>query len=94
MHRVIEVNVLDRYRLDLRFEDGIHGTADLSHLVGKGVFRKWEDYQAFSQVKIGPTGELAWGDELDLCPDALYLKVTGRQPEDLFPSLKREPAHA
>ena len=94
MHKVIEVNVLDRYRLDLRFEDGTHGAVDLSHLVGKGVFRKWEDYQAFRQVKIGPAGELAWGDDLDLCPDALYLKATGRQPEDIFPGLKREPAHA
>ncbi|MGO9156644.1 DUF2442 domain-containing protein [Mycobacterium sp.] len=78
----------------MQFEDGTHGAVDLSHLVGKGVFRKWEDYQTFCQVRIGPTGELAWGDELDLCPDALYLKVTGRQPEDLFPSLNREPAHA
>ena len=57
---------------------------------GKGVFALWDDYDAFHQVRIGPTGELAWGDQIDLCPDALYLKVTGRRPEDVFPGLKQE----
>jgi hypothetical protein len=83
MHKITEVSVLDRYRLDLRFEDGTRGTVDLSYLVGKGVFRKWEDYQAFCQVRIGPSGELAWSDDLDLCADALYLKVTGRQTRSI-----------
>lgn len=37
---------------------------------------------------------LAWGDQVDLCPDALYLKVTGKRPEDLFAVLRQEPIHA
>ena len=94
MRRVKEVNVLSEYRLGLAFDDGTRGTVDLSDLVGKGVFSLWHDYKAFAGVRIGTSGELVWSDEIDLCPDALYLKVTGKNPEDLFPALRREPAHA
>ena len=38
--------------------------------------------------------ELVWGGQVDLCPDALYLKVTGKEPEDVFPALRHEPVHA
>jgi hypothetical protein len=37
---------------------------------------------------------LIWGEELDLCPDSLYLQVTGKTPEDIFPALRGEHAHA
>ena len=86
MRAVTRVEVLEGYRLDLTFDDGAKGTVDLSHLVGKGVFALWLDRSAFESVRIGPSGELAWGDEIDLCPDALYLKATGKKVEDVFPS--------
>jgi len=63
------------------------GVVDLSDLVGKGVFALWSDHHAFEQVRIGSFGELAWGDQIDLCPDSLYLKVTGKNPEEVFPAL-------
>ena len=75
----------------LTFEDGTRGVADLHELVGSGVFALWNDYGAFQNVKIGDSGELVWSDMVDLCPDSLYLQVTGKSPEDVFPSLKREP---
>lgn len=83
MMRVTEVKVVGEYRLDLTFDDGTRGTADLSDLVGKGVFSLWCDHDAFAGVRIGTSGELVWGDQVDLCPDALYLKVTGKRLEDL-----------
>lgn len=94
MRRVKEVNVLGEYRLDLTFDDGTRGRVDLSDLVGIGVFSLWRDHDAFAGVRIGTSGELAWGDQVDLCPDALYLKVTGKKPGEVFPALRHEPAHA
>jgi len=94
MHKVTAVEVLEEYRLSLTFDDGRRGVVDLSHLVGKGVFSTWSDYSAFKKVKIGPAGELMWGDQVDICPDSLYLRATGQRPEDVFPSLRREAAHA
>ena len=94
MYEVKTVVVLDGYRLDLTFSDGTKGIVDLSDLVGKGVFSLWQDYEAFRQVEVGSSGELVWSDELDLCPDALYLQATGQEPKDIFPRLKREPTRA
>ncbi len=91
MKRIIDVEVLQAYRVRLRFEDGVEGTADLSHLAGRGVFAAWHDYGFFGQATVGEHGRtLTWPGDLDLCADALWLAITGKQPEDLFPSLRRE----
>ncbi len=87
MKRIIRVRILENYRLELTFDDGVVGTADLADLTGKGIFALWSEPGAFGQVQIGPSGELAWGNAIDLCPDSLYLRVTGKKPEDLFPLL-------
>lgn len=39
-------------------------------------------------------GELVWGNDLDLCPDSLYLRLTGKKPEEVFTSLQRKAIHA
>ncbi len=84
--RLIHTEPLPGYRIRLRYEDGVAGDVDLSHLVGKGVFRLWSDPEAFQRVCIGSSGEVRWSDEVDLCADALYLEITGKSPEELFPS--------
>lgn len=94
MHKVTSVRVLDGFRLEVTFEDGTAGVVDLSSLAGKGVFSAWGDRRVFESVRIGSSGELVWGDAIDLCPDALYLKVTGKTVEEVFPSVRREATHA
>ena len=94
MHKIINVTVLENYKLKLEYDNGQQGIADLSHLVGKGVFALWNDYNAFRKVEIGSSGELLWSDQIDICPDSLYLKITNQEPEDLFPLLRRKAAYA
>jgi hypothetical protein len=94
MRKVTGFKVLDGFCLELAFDDGVHGTVDLSDLAGRGIFYFWNDRAAFENIHIGSSGELAWGDRIDLCPDSLYLRATGKRPQDLFPSLNREPIHA
>jgi hypothetical protein len=94
MSEIISVKALPGYRLRLKFADGISGEVDVSYLAGKGVFAKWDHPGEFEKVSIGSSGELVWGEDLDLCPDALYMKITGKKPEDLFPSLKRDHEYA
>ena len=94
MKRITDVNVLENYKLDLVFDDGVKGYVDVSHLVGKGVFGLWRDYEVFKKVQIGSSGELYWDDQVDLCPDSLYMKITGKKPEDIFQALKAETEHA
>ena len=84
----LEVRPLDRYRLWVKYSDGTEGVADLSDLAGKGVFALWNDYEEFKKVHIGASGEIAWSEQIDMCADAIYLKITGKKPEDLFPRLR------
>lgn len=88
MLKPIAVTALAEYKLRVEYADGVTGEVDLSHLVGKGVFAAWNDSTAFEAVTIGDHGELVWSDDIDLCSDAIYLEITGKSAEDLFPSLK------
>lgn len=94
MLKVVQIKALPDYQLWLKFSDGVEGKVDLSHLVGKGVFKVWNDVQAFQAVHIGPYGEVSWSHDIELCPDALYMDVTGQSPEQLFPNLQFETAYA
>ena len=94
MFKPVEVKALPDYKLWLRYEDGVAGEVDLVHLAGQGVFDLWNDYRAFEQVYIGPQGQIAWSEQIDLCPDALYLELTGKKPEDVFSNLKSEGVNA
>jgi hypothetical protein len=87
MFKPVEVKALPGYRLWLRYADGVRGEVDLSEFAGKGVFKLWNDPLAFESVWIGEHGQLAWSDEVELCPDALYLRLTGKTPEEVFPNL-------
>lgn len=94
MIEITQVEVLPGYRLHLSFNNGIQGTIDLSEWVGKGVFVLWKDERFFERVRIGSFGELVWDDQIDLCPDALYLKMTGEEPQNLFPNLQKWMSYA
>lgn len=92
MKKLVAVTVLDGYRLRLRFEDGVDGVVDFSSKPRTGVFARWEDYQFFRQARIGSCGELVWDDQIDFCPDALWLQVTGQPAEALDSQLLPLPA--
>jgi Protein of unknown function (DUF2442) len=94
MPTALAVKPLENYRVWLRFSDGVEGIADLSEFSGKGVFKMWDVEVAFRNVRVGEGGGIEWGDQIDLCPDALYLRVTGKTPEEMFPSLRKLVEHA
>ena len=84
MVRPVEVRAVERYRIWLRYQDGTEGEVDLSHLAGKGVFTAWDEEGVFAKVKLGQHGAIEWPGDVDLCPDALYLRLTGKQSEEVF----------
>jgi hypothetical protein len=91
---IITAKALPAYRLELQFDNGESGVVDLSEFVGRGVFAAWEQPGVFERVIITTDGAVEWPGNLDMCPDALYLRMTGRKPEDLFPTLRNRCAHA
>jgi len=92
--KITKVKVLANYQLEVEFDDQAHGIVNLADLSGKGVFRTWLTPGIFEQVQITEDGALTWPGDLDLCSDALYLRMTGKAPEDIFPSLRHQYAHA
>ena len=83
--RPVDVKPLDAYRIWLRCSDGSAGVVDLSDLVGRGVFATWNDPQFFKEVRLGQAGVVAWGEDIELCPDALYMQLTGKPLEEVIP---------
>ena len=76
LHRIVAAKARPNYRLWIRFADGKEGEVDLSPLVGKGVFSRWEDPAEFEKVFIDEeTGTVGWPGGLDLAPDSLYRDV-------------------
>lgn len=92
--KILEARPLDNYRIWLQFADNLSGEVDLSHLAGKGVFALWNNYENFKKVSVENGRRLVWSDEIDIDADSLYLRLTGKKPEELFPALGEEPAHA
>ena len=94
MVKIVSVKTLSDYKIWIKYADGVEGEVDLSHLVGKGVFSQWEDINVFQSIHLGNGRSITWNDQIDLCADALYLEITGKTPEELFPKLKMEDVNA
>ena len=88
MFRVVAIKPLTDYRIWIRFSDGAEGEVSLAHLAGRGVFAPWKEPGVFEQVHITPAGAIAWSDEMEICADSLYLRLTGKAPETVFPNLR------
>lgn len=93
MMRPIEVKARQGYKIWLRYEDGSSGEVDLSHHVGRGVFKAWDSPGFFKTVRITDYGSVTWGDsdDLELCPNDLYMRLTGKSLDDInsFNAAKR-----
>ncbi|MEX0774233.1 MAG: DUF2442 domain-containing protein [Phycisphaeraceae bacterium] len=94
MIRVTSVQPKSGFRLHVRFSDGVEGDIDLSHLAGRGVFQLWDQPGRFEQVRATDHGSLAWSEDVEICADAVYLELTGKQARDIFPGLTGASSHA
>jgi hypothetical protein len=77
---ITDVRVLDGYRVELAFSDGVRGVVDLANrIVGRGgVFGPLEDPEFFRRVAVdNELGTILWPNGADFCPDMLYGWVTG-----------------
>jgi len=92
--KLVEVRPKEKFRLFVRYDDGASGDVDLSGCVGRGVFAAWIEPGVFERVRLAEAGHPEWPGGIDLCPDALYIELTGKQPDEVFLSLKRMPTHA
>lgn len=94
MPRLLELKARPQFKVWVRYDDGSDGEVDLADLAGRGVFAAWNTPGSFESVSIGPQGQLSWEDDVELCPDATYMRLTGKTPDEVFPALKKAGASA
>lgn len=95
MKRIVFAQALPGYRLQLRYDDGVEGSVDLSADAGKGVFAIWRDPDVFARFRVERDGRaLVWSDEVDACADALYLEITGMTSEALWSASRPSSVYA
>lgn len=92
--KLLEVRPKKNFQLFVRYDNGASGIVDLSAFVGRGVFASWNRSDAFQKVRLAGAGHPEWPGGIDLCPDALYMQLTGKHPEEVFPTLNQLTIHA
>ena len=53
------------------------------------MFEVWEDPGVFEAVTVGRQGQLRWTEEIELCAAAVYIRLTSKSPDEVFPSLRK-----
>lgn len=79
MNEVIEIKILENYRIWIKFNDGHEKTVNFRPYIGKGFTAELLDYEKFQQAYIEPGGGIAWQNGYDFCPN--YLKKLGCEKE-------------
>jgi len=81
MVKVTRLMLLDGWEVELEFSDGSRGRIDFrGWFSGRpGLLRDLDRLEVFRQVRLDPeSGTLAWPNGVDLCPDVLHHRATGR----------------
>lgn len=66
------------YRIWLRYSDGVSGEVDLSPLAGKGGIATPGKSAFFPAARLDLDRAIVLNEDLELCPDALYLQLIGQ----------------
>ena len=71
---VVDLKIIAPFTLLVRFADGMAGEVrfETSHLTG--VFSALKDFNFFKQAFID-RGAVAWPENIDLAPDAMYNEI-------------------
>ena len=75
MNRPTKIEALPEFRLRVVYPDGVEGVIDLAADVGRGVFTPLADEAFFRTVHIGQFGQIAWSEDIEICPDAAYHEI-------------------
>jgi len=71
--RILNVHILDNYRLVLTFNNQERKVFDVKPYLSTGIFKELLKTEIFNSVKV-VDGTIQWSNEADFCPDTLYLE--------------------
>ena len=76
--KIIAVKAIEKYKLQVHFNDDTRGVYDLAHLAGKGIFKQWDTDNNFTNVFIdAESGTISWPGRIDLDTLNIYCKIKG-----------------
>ncbi len=79
---VTKAKYLKDYQLELSFNDGKKGIADLSQSLDGSVFNPLKDKKLFSQLKLDKELDtVVWPNGADFAPEYLYFQAFKYIPE-------------
>jgi hypothetical protein len=77
IHFITEILSFDQLAVTCRFNTGEERMIDISKVLGDSIntpfFAKLLNPVFFNSAKLDSYGTLSWNDEIDFCPDVLYL---------------------
>jgi len=71
MNEVVEIKVLDNYKIRIKFKDGFSKEIDFSQFISEGISQKLNDKDYFKLVEIESGGGITWPNGYDFCPNFL-----------------------
>ncbi len=77
--RITEARYLDNYRVEVVFNDGKKGVADLSEILTDAVFEPLKNLDAFTKFHVDYT--IIWENGADLAPEYIYFQAFKNEPE-------------
>jgi len=86
---VTEAKYIDGYKVELSFNDGRHGTADLADSLRGPVFEPLKDKTLFSDFRVDEELEtIVWSTGADMAPEYLYYQAF-KENQELQEQFKR-----
>jgi hypothetical protein len=76
---ITEARYLDNYRIEVVFNDGKKGVADLSEILTGAVFEHLKNIDAFTKFHVDYT--IIWENGADLAPEYIYFQAFKNEPE-------------
>ena len=79
---VVEAKHLGGYRVEVGFNDGKRGIADLTEALSGGIFENLKDENEFARFVVDPELDtLVWANGADLAPEYIYFQAFKSEPE-------------
>ena len=79
---ITEAKYLNDYKVQVVFNDGKEGVADLFDVLRGPVFNPLKDKKLFAQLRVDEEmATIAWPNGADLAPEAVYFRAFKDAPE-------------
>jgi len=73
---VMSAKYLEDYKIEVTFNNGRKGVADLSEALRGPVFEPLKDKKVFSQIRVDKVlATITWPNGADLAPEYIYFKT-------------------